>query len=137
MFWPSPTEEGGQDTGEDGARTYNPPEYNLKQNYSMEPYGNCSFCGGEVVEREQEIDYRHKGKLYILINVPAGDCTQRGERFFKAEIAKKMEPSVSPAPDNLPAVPVPAIRISSFGPQTSRKGIFYACPEPLNVAAFL
>ncbi|TAK56836.1 MAG: YgiT-type zinc finger protein [Bacteroidetes bacterium] len=33
----------------------------------------------------------HSGKLFILENIPTGVCTQCGEKFFTAEISKKME----------------------------------------------
>jgi len=30
-------------------------------------YGDCYFCGGEVVERVIELEYKWKGQLYIIV----------------------------------------------------------------------
>ncbi len=57
----------------------------------MKKYGDCSFCGGEVVQRNVELDYRYKEKLYVFQNVPAGVCRQCGEKYLTARVAKKIE----------------------------------------------
>jgi YgiT-type zinc finger domain-containing protein len=57
----------------------------------MYEYGDCSFCGGEVKEESVELDYRHRGKLFIFQNVPAGVCQQCGEKYLTAETAKGIE----------------------------------------------
>jgi len=74
----------------------------------MHKYGDCSFCGGEVKEESVELDYRHKGKLFIFQNVPVGVCQQYGERYLKAEIAKKIESRIlsNKAWDRTTSVPV-------------------------------
>ncbi|MGE0084835.1 MAG: type II toxin-antitoxin system MqsA family antitoxin [Desulfococcaceae bacterium] len=60
----------------------------------MYKYGDCSFCGGEVLPRNVELDYRYKGKLYVFQNVPAGVCCQCGEKYLTAHTAKKIEHAV-------------------------------------------
>ncbi len=45
----------------------------------MHKFGDCSFCGGEVKNSDVEMDYRHKGQLYIFQDVPGGVCQQCGE----------------------------------------------------------
>jgi len=57
----------------------------------MHRYADCSFCGGEVKSRRVELDYRHKGKLYIFRRVPAGVCRQCGEQYLTAKVAKQIE----------------------------------------------
>ena len=57
----------------------------------MYKYGDCSFCGGEVKYSKVELDYRHKGDLYIFQNVPVGVCRQCGEKYLTAKIAKEIE----------------------------------------------
>ncbi len=57
----------------------------------MHEYGDCSFCGGNVLNRKVELDYRFKGKLYIFQNVPAGVCHQCGEKYLTAKVAKEIE----------------------------------------------
>ena len=57
----------------------------------MMGYGDCSFCGGEVVEQKIEYDYRRQGHLLIISNVSAGVCGQCGEKYFKPEVLKQMD----------------------------------------------
>ncbi|MBI4557552.1 MAG: YgiT-type zinc finger protein [Candidatus Hydrogenedentes bacterium] len=77
----------------------------------MKPYGDCVYCGGEIEEKKQRIDYRFHGQLYILENVPTGVCCQCGEQYFTARIAKKMEAAVSKARGKLTTIPVPVISV--------------------------
>jgi YgiT-type zinc finger domain-containing protein len=77
----------------------------------MKPYGDCMYCGGEVVERSTRVDYRLKDELYILENVPTGVCCQCGEQFFTAETAKRMESAVTQGRDKLRTVAVPVIAV--------------------------
>ncbi len=57
----------------------------------MRSFADCSFCGGEVEERRIEYDYRRKGKLLVLTNVPAGVCLQCGEKYFTPDVLRKMD----------------------------------------------
>jgi YgiT-type zinc finger domain-containing protein len=57
----------------------------------MTAYGDCTYCGGEVEERKIEYDYRRRGKLLVISNVPAGVCRQCGETYFKPDVLKKMD----------------------------------------------
>lgn len=76
----------------------------------MKPYGDCVYCGGEVVEKLQSVDYRFRGDLFILENVPTGVCNQCGEQFFKAKVAQQMEAAVrNGTPRETLAVPVLAL----------------------------
>ncbi len=73
------------------------------------PYGDCWYCGGEVIEQSQTIDYRYHGKLYILENIPTGVCTQCGEKFFTAEVSKKMEATVIGTEHPQITTPIPVL----------------------------
>lgn len=75
----------------------------------MKPYGDCVYCGGEVAERNEQIDYRFHDQLYILENVPTGVCSQCGEQFFTAEVARKMEAAVSNPGHDVATIAVPVI----------------------------
>lgn len=77
----------------------------------MEPYGDCIYCGGEIAERMERIDYRVHGQLYILENVPTGVCTQCGEQYFQAQVAKEMENAVLNARGPIETIPVPVIAV--------------------------
>jgi YgiT-type zinc finger domain-containing protein len=54
-------------------------------------YADCYYCGGTVMEKMIEWDYRRGGKHLIFRNVPAGVCSQCGEKFFRPEVSKKMD----------------------------------------------
>jgi len=54
----------------------------------MTPYGDCVYCGGRSSSGPERIDYRYHGQLFILERVPTGVCTQCGEKYFTAEVAK-------------------------------------------------
>jgi YgiT-type zinc finger domain-containing protein len=57
----------------------------------MKPYDDCIYCGGEVEERLDRLDYRFHGRLFIIEEVRMGVCCQCGERFMTAETAAKLE----------------------------------------------
>jgi YgiT-type zinc finger domain-containing protein len=78
----------------------------------MKPYGDCTYCGGEVRESLERIDYRVHGQLYILENVPTGICNQCEGQYFRAEIAKKMENAVMNHSGALSTIPVPVIEVA-------------------------
>ena len=69
-------------------------EQEPKEVIVMHKYGDCSFCGGEVKEKKVELDYRYKGKLYILQDVPAGVCQQCGEKYLTAKVSKEVEQTI-------------------------------------------
>lgn len=75
----------------------------------MQPYGDCIYCGGEVIERVERVDYRIHGQLHILEGVPTGVCLQCGEQFFTAETAKRMEHAVENATGSIQVVPIPVL----------------------------
>ena len=57
----------------------------------MSEYGDCTFCGGTVEEQLIEYDYRRNHRLMVISNVPVGVCGQCGEKYFRAEVLKKMD----------------------------------------------
>ena len=62
-------------------------------------YGDCSFCGGEVIEQLVMVVRLYKGHVAIIENVPAGVCRQCGERYYRGAVVEEMERlmEVSPA----------------------------------------
>ncbi len=77
----------------------------------MKPYGDCIYCGGEVIERLDRVDYRLKEDLFILERVPTGICTQCGEKYFRAEVVKQMEDAVLNPTEMVGSVTVPIIEV--------------------------
>lgn len=57
----------------------------------MNNYADCTYCGGEVVERKIEYDYRRDKHLIVVNNVSAGVCRQCGEKYFKPGVLKRMD----------------------------------------------
>lgn len=78
----------------------------------MKPYDDCTFCGGRVEEKRQRLDYRYHGQLFIMENVPTGTCTQCGEKFLKATIAKKLEKLAASPQKRMRSVAVPVISLA-------------------------
>lgn len=57
----------------------------------MKNFGDCTFCGGEVEEKQIEYDYRRLERLLVISNVPSGVCRQCGEKYFKPDVLKRMD----------------------------------------------
>jgi YgiT-type zinc finger domain-containing protein len=55
---------------------------------------SCSFCDGELEERNVQYEYRWEGKLFVFEDVPARVCRQCGEKYFDATVVKAMERAV-------------------------------------------
>ncbi len=70
-------------------------------------YGDCYYCGGEVLEREVDLEFRWGGRLFIIESVPTGVCQQCGERFFTAAVSEELDRlAKSTQVDRLIEVPV-------------------------------
>ncbi|MFQ5804371.1 MAG: YgiT-type zinc finger protein [Candidatus Methylomirabilia bacterium] len=78
----------------------------------MKPYDDCRYCGGEVEERLDRLDYRYHGQLYLVENVTVGICAQCGEKFLTAGVAKQVEAAVSSMKAPLTTVAIPVVRVS-------------------------
>lgn len=52
----------------------------------------CSFCGNKnFVNKEVEYMYTHSGQMLLVENVPCEECEYCGEKYFEAEVLKKIE----------------------------------------------
>ena len=51
----------------------------------------CVFCGGDICKDIVTVVKERKGKVFIIENVPAGVCTQCGEREYDADVVSKLE----------------------------------------------
>ncbi len=79
---------------------------------TMKPYDDCRYCGGEVEERLERLDYRYHGQLFLVENVAVGVCKQCGEKFLTAKVAKQVEAAVSSVKAPVPTVAIPVVRVS-------------------------
>ncbi len=52
---------------------------------------SCYFCKGKVAQQPTSVDFWWGDDLKIIENVPAGICTQCGEKYFDSPVYKEME----------------------------------------------
>lgn len=79
----------------------------------MKNNNDCIYCGGEVLERLERLDYRHHGQLFIIENVPLGVCIQCGEKFLSADVSKKLEKAVTSTDKNFKMIAIPVISLAA------------------------
>ena len=59
---------------------------------SAQRYGDCSFCGGRVVERLiRKPCFWGDDLVAMIADVPTGVCEQCGERYYHAETLRKAD----------------------------------------------
>ncbi|MEW6352682.1 MAG: type II toxin-antitoxin system MqsA family antitoxin [Pseudomonadota bacterium] len=52
----------------------------------------CNFCGNAHVEfKKVEYIYRRDGNYLIVSDVPCEECTFCGERYYEAQVLRKIE----------------------------------------------
>jgi YgiT-type zinc finger domain-containing protein len=70
-------------------------------------YSDCYFCGGEVVGARIDREVWWKGRLHLILGVPAGACKQCGQKVILPEVAKEIDRILqgSIAPERIVQVP--------------------------------
>ncbi len=53
-------------------------------------YGDCHVCGGKMSERLTNQEFWVKENLIVIENVPAGVCSQCGEKVVKADVGQQI-----------------------------------------------
>ncbi len=68
----------------------------------------CYFCKGTTQIKNIDVDFRWEGNLYVIKDVPVEVCGQCGEKYYSAEISKKIDELVqsNEKPDQVLKVPV-------------------------------
>lgn len=52
----------------------------------------CSFCGNKnFSEKQVQYVYKHNDRFLIVNSVPCEECAFCGERYYKADVLKKIE----------------------------------------------
>lgn len=74
---------------------------------------SCYFCKGTVVQQPTTVDFWWGDDLKIIENVPAGVCTQCGERYFDAPVYKQMERLTKGASNTIRQLSVDVVRYSA------------------------
>ena len=74
---------------------YRPDPVKWLDNFQKRKGGNmkniCVFCKGDIHEQMVTVIKEYEGDVFIIENVPAGVCTQCGEREYSATVASKLE----------------------------------------------
>lgn len=70
----------------------------------------CYFCKGKTEIKNINVDFRWGDRLFVVKNVPVEVCNQCGERYYSAEVSKKLDEFVrkqgSSKPQRVLEVPV-------------------------------
>ena len=68
---------------------------------------DCYFCKGKTEIKNIDVDFRWRSALYVIKNVPIEVCTQCGERYYSAQVSRKIDKLVqSGSPRQTIQVPV-------------------------------
>ena len=51
-------------------------------------YGHCPVCEEQMEERRISQDFRVKGELIVIEEVPAGVCPRCGEKVVRADVGR-------------------------------------------------
>lgn len=69
----------------------------------------CYFCKGKTQIKNVNVDFRWGNKLFVVEDVPVEICSQCGERYYSAEVSKKLDELVKKSakkPQKILEVPV-------------------------------
>lgn len=73
----------------------------------------CYFCKGTTEIKNIDVDFRWEGKLSVIKDVPVEVCTQCGERYYSAEISKKIDELVQSDKEPEKVLEVPVLEFSN------------------------
>lgn len=51
----------------------------------------CYFCKASTKIKSVDVDFRWGDKLFVVKDVPVEICSQCGERYYSAEVSKKLD----------------------------------------------
>jgi len=74
---------------------------------------DCYFCKGKTEIKSVDVDFSWEGKLYVIKNVPIEVCAQCGERYYSAEISKKIDDLVQTEKAPVQTIKVPVLEFTS------------------------
>ena len=69
----------------------------------------CHFCKGTTKIKNIDVDFRWGDKLYVVKDVPVEVCTQCGERYYSAEISRKIVELVQSSKEPEQTINVPVL----------------------------
>jgi len=62
----------------------------MNKNKPAYDYGKCHVCGEQMQAKRINQDFWLKGKLIVIESVPAGVCSQCGEKIVKADVGREL-----------------------------------------------
>jgi YgiT-type zinc finger domain-containing protein len=62
----------------------------MKKEKSPYNYGECHVCGERMEERRIKQGFWIKDKLILVEDIPAGVCTQCGEKVVNADVGQRI-----------------------------------------------
>jgi len=74
---------------------------------------DCYFCQGKTEIKNIDVDFRWEGRLYVIKNVPIEVCVQCGERYYSAEVSKKIDDLVQSGREPAQTIKVPVLEFAS------------------------
>jgi YgiT-type zinc finger domain-containing protein len=74
---------------------------------------SCYFCKGKIMEQLSNVDFWWGDELKIIEGVPAQICQQCGEKYFSADVYKKMERLATESEPPVRRLSVDVIRYSA------------------------
>lgn len=77
-------------------------------------YGACHVCGAAMREQPVKQDFWIRDNLIVVESVPAGVCTQCGERVVNADVGQRIASLIQDAPRlrHAKILSVPVIRFA-------------------------
>jgi len=70
----------------------------------------CDYCGGTLMPRTTHIDFRIKGELIMIEDVPAEVCNRCGEKYLSAEVDAEIERLLKSKPTAEKTITVPVFK---------------------------
>jgi HTH-type transcriptional regulator/antitoxin MqsA len=67
----------------------------MNRERSKYDYGTCHVCGAPIRERMVKQDFWLKGRLVVIEDVPAGVCTQCGQKVVRAAVGRQIAGLIS------------------------------------------
>lgn len=70
----------------------------------------CDSCSGTLISRTTHIDFRVKGELIMIEDVPAEVCNRCGEKYLSAEVDAGIESLLKSKPAAEKTITVPVFK---------------------------
>ena len=74
---------------------------------------NCYFCKGKTEIKNVDVDFRWRDKLHVIKDVPIEVCTQCGERYYSAQVSKRIDKLVQSGKAPQRTIRVPVLEFTS------------------------